>query len=407
MTQQIYLVDDEPFMVKLVTSILTGAGYSVTSSTSSVTALEEIRAQKPDCVITDIMMPEMDGLELCRLLCQDPALSDTKVVVLSGKTFDFDRRRALEFGAAGYIVKSTKPESLLRQLAGILSDDVTLTYWGIRGTLPVPGKRSLRYGGNTPCLTVRWPGDRLFILDAGTGIKELSNHLQEQSSDPITARLLISHPHWDHIHGLPYFAPLYVPGNEIEICGASHGDISVRDLVSGQMEGVYFPITISKFGAQVNFRDLREETFELDGVEVRTMLLSHPGYCLGYRLSANGKTLCYVTDNELFLPDDMRHNPSYVEQLADFVRDADILVTDTCYSDEEYPKFAGYGHSSVGQAARLAHKASVKTLNIFHHDPDQDDDAIDAKLASARATLAELGSDTQCEAPAEGQSITL
>jgi phosphoribosyl 1,2-cyclic phosphodiesterase/CheY-like chemotaxis protein len=391
----------------MVGTILTKAGYHVTSSTSSVAALEEIRAQKPDCVITDIMMPEMDGLELCRLVRQDPGLSDTKVVVLSGKTFDFDRRRAREFGAAGYIAKSAKLDTLIQQLEGILSDDVTLTYWGIRGTLPVPGPRSLRYGGNTPCLTVRWPGEHLFILDAGTGIKELSNHLQEGSSEPLSARLLISHPHWDHIHGLPYFTPLYVPGNEIEICGASHGDISVRDLVSGQMEGVYFPITINKFGAQVSFRDLREETFELDGVEVRTMLLSHPGYCLGYRLSANGKTLCYVTDNELFEPDDVRHNRSYVERLADFVRDADILVTDTCYSDEEYPGFAGFGHSSVGQAARLAHKAAVKTLHIFHHDPDQDDDAIDAKLASARATLAELGSDTRCEAPAEGQSITL
>ncbi|MDP6953710.1 MAG: MBL fold metallo-hydrolase, partial [Alphaproteobacteria bacterium] len=155
------------------------------------------------------------------------------------------------------------------------------------------------------------------------------------------------------------------------------------------------------------FRDLREETFELDSVEVRTMLLSHPGYCLGYRLSANGKTLCYVTDNELFESDDARHSPTYVDRLADFVREADILVTDTCYSDEEYPRFVGYGHSSVSQVACLADKGAVKTLHIFHHDPDQDDDAIDAKLESARATLAELGSSTQCEAPAEGQSITL
>jgi phosphoribosyl 1,2-cyclic phosphodiesterase len=142
-------------------------------------------------------------------------------------------------------------------------------------------------------------------------------------------------------------------------------------------------------------------------LRIDTMLLRHPGYCLGYRLRCRGRTLCYITDNELYLPSDSRYDPRYVERLANFVRGADVLITDTTYRDHEYPSKVDWGHSCVSQVADLAARAEVKRLHLFHHDPDQADKDIDAKLEDARKALAALGSKVACEAPAEGSSLIL
>ena len=238
------------------------------------------------------------------------------------------------------------------------------------------------------------------IFDAGSGIKGLSDHLLSLGRRRLEAKIFISHPHWDHINALPFFVPLYIPGNEFEILGASHGQISMREMISAQMDGIYFPIRIKQFGSRVYFRNLDEETFELgDGIVVRTKLLNHPGKCLGYRIDYRGRSICYVTDNELELETNEFYNPFYVKNLTAFIKDADMVITDATYSDAEYPSKIGWGHSCVSKVTELAHNAGVKTLCLFHHDPDQDDDAIDAKLASARALLAELGSSTECIAP--------
>jgi phosphoribosyl 1,2-cyclic phosphodiesterase len=180
-----------------------------------------------------------------------------------------------------------------------------LTFWGVRGTLPVANQRAYRYGGNTSCVTLEFPKGQLFIFDAGTGIKELSDALMKQNRRNIAASIFISHPHWDHINALPFFAPLYARGNAFEILGAAHVHKTMEELISAQMDDVYFPITMKEFGAQIKFRDLNEEQIEVEGISVCTMLLSHPGNCLGYRIDYNGRSVCYVTDNELFCP-----NPS-------------------------------------------------------------------------------------------------
>ena len=221
------------------------------------------------------------------------------------------------------------------------------------------------------------------------------------------AKILISHPHWDHINTLPLFAPLYVAGNEFEICGPSQGDLGIRDMVSAQMDSVYFPITIREFGAHVLFRDLQEGTLDIDGVEIQTMLLNHPGNCLGYRIQCGRSRVCYVTDNELFPRELPQHDERYVERLVSFVQNADVLIADTTYTDEEYARKVGWGHSAVSPVAELAHRAEVRSLYLFHHDPDQNDDDIDAKLERAQTLLSTLGSATRCVAPSEGQTLTL
>lgn len=399
-----YVVDDDPGSVALVTRLLEEAGHEVRSATSSLTALAEIIVQKPDVVILDLMMPDLDGLELCAMLRAKPSTQHIKVVVVSAKAYEFDRKRALDVGANGYIQKPINVETFVERVHRIVEDKVDMTFWGVRGTLPVTGGKSLRYGGNTSCVTLEFPRHQLFVFDAGSGIKALSDWLLRQKRKRIEAKLFISHPHWDHVNALPFFVPLYMPGNEFEICGARHGDTTMRELISAQMDGIYFPITFQEFGARVYFRDLDEEEFKVDQqIAVKTMLLSHPGRCLGYRINYNGRSICYVTDNELFLEDSEFHNPFYVQKLTDFVRGTDALITDSTYTDTEYLTKVGWGHSCLSEVAKLAHNAEVKTLYLFHHDPDQNDNAIDRKLEMAESVLSRLGSHTRCLAPQEGQ----
>jgi len=405
-----FIVDDDPDVLALVSRLLTEAGHEVVVRASSAGAMRDIPEALPDCVITDVMMPGMDGFELTRTLRARPELKATKIVIVSAKSYDFDRRRAKEMGADGYITKPINVETFLQSIYASVSERVSLHYWGVHGTLPAPGPAYTRYGGNTPCVSVEISGEPLYIFDCGSGIKQLSDRIMRETvaaGERFSGRIFISHTHWDHINTVPFFAPLYLRGNQIEIFGPYQGDLSIEAAISAQMESVYFPVTVREFGARLLFRDLREETLQFGHVRVDTMLLRHPGYCLGYKLTCRGRVICYITDNELYLPTDARHDARYVERLAQFVRGADVLITDTTYRDHEYPSKVDWGHSCVSQVADLAARAEVKRLHLFHHDPDQTDADIDVKLAETRAELTRLGSPVVCEAPAEGSELVL
>jgi CheY-like chemotaxis protein len=401
------LVDDDAFILELMKLVLEGAGHTVIAFDSSVHALQAIPTQRPDCVITDVMMPVMDGFELCREIRRRPDLASIKVIMCTAKSYDFDRRRAKELGADGYIIKPIQRESLIRQVNEILSEGVTLTYWGVHGTMPVCGAHTLRYGGNTSCVSIEISGEPMYVFDCGTGIKQLSDSIAAAHTQRLSARVFISHTHWDHINTIPFFGPLYVRGNQIEVFGPYQGDLTIERAIAAQMESVYFPVTIREFGARLLFRDLREEAIDFGPVRIETILLKHPGYCLGYKLTCYGRSICYITDNELYLKTDPRYDERYVERLANFVRGADVLITDTTYRDHEYPSKVDWGHSCVSEVADLAARAEVKRLHLFHHDPDQGDDDIDLKLSEMQEALIRLGSNVQCDAPAEKTILRL
>ena len=402
-----YIVDDDPDILALLRSVLEKAGHTVVSSDSSQQALKEIPGVRPDCVITDLMMPVMDGFELCRELRRRPELEAMKIIVLSAKSYDFDRRRARELGADGYIVKPINPGTLLASVDEFVSNHMVVTYWGVHGTLPVPGPRTLRRGGNTSCVTIEVGGEPLYIFDCGSGIKQLSDQIMASGAQRFSAKIFISHTHWDHINTVPFFAPLYIRGNQVEIYGPYQGDLTIARAIAAQMEGVYFPVTIREFGAHLVFRDLREETLDFGAVKIDTLLLKHPGSCLGYKVTCHGRSACYITDNELYLPTDPRRDQRYLERLTDFVRGTDVLITDTTYRDHEYPSKVDWGHSCVSEVADLAVRAGVKRLHLFHHDPDQSDDDIDRKLDETRAHIARLGGNVDCDAPAEKHKLVL
>lgn len=287
------------------------------------------------------------------------------------------------------------------------SSTILIQFWGVRGTLAVPGINTNRYGGNTNCITLRFPNNELFIFDAGTGIKELSNYILKHNHFPLHAKIFITHPHYDHINGMPFFVPLYMSGNHFEILGTDSSEMTLEKLISGQMDGIYFPVTTKEFAAQIKYTSLDEGSFDIDGIHVETMLLNHPGRCMGFRINYSKKSFCYITDNELYLENSPEYNQSYVDKLLQFIKNADVLVMDSTYKDSEYGKKVGWGHSCISRVVDIADKAKAKLLCLYHHDPDQLDSDIDEKVTQAQKLLSARNSTTQCIAPKEGEELTI
>lgn len=402
-----FVVDDDEDMLELVKTLLEEAGHAVTTTTSSDTALEQIIENEPDCVISDLNLPSISGFDLFESLRKKKMNKQPVFIILTSRHYGFDSNYAEKIGVDGFFRKPINPETFAEDILSYISDDMVVQFWGVRGTLTFASKSSNRYGGNTNCITLSIGNKKLFIFDAGTGIKSLSNYLVKHKKPPISAAIFITHPHWDHINGLPFFAPFYIKGNEFQIYGSNHSAISLDKIISTQMDSVFFPVTIREFSAYISYHPLNEETIWINDISIQTMHLVHPGRCLGYRIEYKGKSFCYVTDNELYLEESPNFNKFDYEKILNFVSNANILITDTTYSDEEYQTKENWGHSCVSRVVELAHQANVKLLCLHHHDPDQVDKDIDTKLRKAKARLTKLNSKTQCIAPHEGDIIKI
>jgi phosphoribosyl 1,2-cyclic phosphodiesterase len=402
-----FIIDDDNASIEIHERLLLRAGHTVTSTNTSVDVLEKILEAKPDCILCDLVIPNFDGIDIFIKLREIKNIHQPIFIIVTGKEYDSDRKRAFKLGVDGYLIKRLNSDTFVSDILEIIEGTVTIQFWGVRGTLPVPGEKTLRYGGNTNCVTLNIEKKHFFIFDAGTGIKELSNYLVKQNTSHFSAKIFITHPHYDHINALSFFLPLFIAGNQFEIFGASQDDKSIEDLISSQMDSVYLPFTIKELSANLNFRNLHEEEFLIEDVTIRTMLLNHPGKCLGYRVEYKNKSFCYITDNELYPENDPHYNAFEVERLVQFIKETDVLVIDATYTDEQYAKKTGWGHSSISQVVDVADKAKVKLLCLFHHDPEQSDDDIDLKLQSATELLTARGSATRCIAPHEGDKIII
>ena len=258
---------------------------------------------------------------------------------------------------------------------------VTLTFWGTRGSIPVSGPATARTGGSTPCVTLEAPGSPLTILDAGTGVRALGASIGDR---PLTGgQLLISHTHWDHIQGLPFFTPLWHQGTSLTIVGPRPEHASLASVLERQMDPDVFPVPFTQFAEPPRVREMPAEPFELPGYTVRPLRLNHPGVTFGYRLEREAmNTFAYVTDNEL--GPGHNYSAAWRDGLGAWLSGAQTLVHDTMYLDEELPQRRGWGHSSASEAVTLAASTGIKRLVLFHHDPGRTDDAVDAILAAAR-----------------------
>lgn len=367
--------------------------------------LEQVSSLQPDYLLVDQRLADRCADALIETVRRWVKPTRTPVILLAENASATQRAEAYAAGADEYVAKPYTEEELQRTLLSLARFE--LTFWGIRGTLPVPGPGTLRYGGNTSCVSLSLARDRHFVFDAGTGMKVFSDHLRDTERTRFDGHIFISHPHWDHLNCLPFFAPFYVPGNRITVHGPPQGNRSLRDLLDEQMDGVFFPITVDEFRADVVYEDIFEGAYRFDGIQVEAKRLQHPGHCLAYRVEHGGRSVAYVTDNELGCPDAARLPCKPPPLLVAFLRSADVLIHDTTYFDDEYPNKVDWGHSSVSQATQLAHSAGVKDLFLFHHDPNHDDAAIERKLAMARQQLEVCGSRTRCHIAAEKMELDL
>lgn len=260
-----------------------------------------------------------------------------------------------------------------------MSNDITIKFWGVRGTSATPGMSTVRYGGNTSCVEVRC-GEQIFILDAGSGIRKLGIELANTGA--VHAVMLFSHLHWDHIQGFPLFRPFYIPGNKFEIYGEKKNNGSMEQLMAGQMSYPYFPVPLEVMKAEKFFHEIvAGDVLKFDNVVIKTSANNHPMGCLAYRFEYKGKSIVYATDTEHFSCID--------PNLLKISQNVDLLIYDANYTDDEYcgkvgfPR-TGWGHSTWQEGCKLAQAGGVKQLALFHHDPEHDDDFLDTVEKSAK-----------------------
>ncbi|HUS17549.1 MAG TPA: response regulator [Chloroflexia bacterium] len=292
-----------------------------------------------------------------------------------------------------------------------------VTFWGTRGSIPAPGFGTARFGGNTACVQVATAAGTQVILDCGTGARELGNHLLAEHPGGFNGHILLSHTHWDHIQGFPFFAPVFHRGFNITVHAPAGGERSLSEALAGQMQYTYFPVNLEQLDAKLECVDLQEGDFSVEEVRVRTHYVNHPGLTLGYRLECGGVSLVYTTDHEPFGPRLYPHHVSVgpIEQMlhegdrshAYFVSGADLLIHDAQYTAEEYEQKRNWGHSPLEYTVALAVAAGVKKLALFHHDPSHDDIFL-ARMESDAAVLAQgWGSTMEIIMAREGQSLHL
>jgi phosphoribosyl 1,2-cyclic phosphodiesterase len=292
-----------------------------------------------------------------------------------------------------------------------------LKFWGVRGSIPTPGPTTLRYGGNTPCVELNYDGDNFFILDAGSGIRAFGQHLMGRGK-PVKSHIFISHMHWDHIQGIPFFVPAFIPGNEFVFHGAQEADVKLEDILADQMNPVNFPVQIDEMASKFKFQEMYEGSYTIEGIKTEAMYLNHPGYALGYKFLINKKPVVYVSDNEPYPvhPNTSKEsdNPTGNKLIEDnnqrminFARDAHIFIHDAQYTPEEYKSKYQWGHSPYDYTVKIALEAGVNTLVLFHHDPVHDDDFIDGMVDSAKKISWQAGSNMKIIGAREGLELPL
>lgn len=285
-----------------------------------------------------------------------------------------------------------------------------ITFWGTRGSLAKPGPDTARYGGNTACVEVRTAAGTHIVIDCGTGGHALGQHLVRSANGQVDGHLLISHTHWDHIQGIPFFAPLFIRGNSWDIYGPKGLSQSLKAALAGQMEHTYFPVALENLGATIRYHDLVEGVFSVGDVRVSTRYLNHPALTLGYRLEADGAILAYCSDHEphsAVLASGKSAITGIDRQYADFIAGADLVIHDGQYVSTEYEAKQGWGHSTVEYAVRVCRDAGVKSVALTHHDPLRTDDAIDRIVDGAREGLREEGASLEVFGAAEGLTVEL
>jgi len=292
------------------------------------------------------------------------------------------------------------------------AEPALIRFWGVRGSIPAPGPGTVRYGGNTSCVEIRADG-QIIILDAGTGLRLLGRHLlAEAKEQPLELTLLLTHTHWDHIQGLPFFSPVYQPQNHLRVLGYEGARHGLAVVLAGQMATPFFPVRLREVPANVRIRELKQRRFQIGPVRVQARPANHPGKCVGYRLFTSCGSVAFFPDHEVPVADDAGAPgripaPAANRAMIQFLHGADVLIMDTQFDAEEYRQHRGWGHGCMDAVVELALQAKVKTLFLFHHAPDHDDAKVARMLARARRIVARRKGSLRVNAAREGMTVKL
>ncbi len=438
----VLLIDDDMVVRKVVSKALTSAGWKVFEAEDGTDGIKQALEIKPAVVICDLLMPGSNGFHVCRKLREHAnELPDLRIIVTTFRAFDIDRRNALESGADWFFLKPVAPKVLLHAMesdtrrmtkdeamgsptaipdAAEIKGQNFLRFWGIRGSIPTPGPSTVIYGGNTSCVEVRADGE-LIILDAGSGLRELGTQLtREFSTRALSINLLLTHTHWDHIQGFPFFPPAYNNVNQVRVLGYEGSRKHLETTFAVQMDSPFFPIGLKQMPGHVAFEELNEMDFNLGKVRVRAIFVNHPGVTVGYRLDFSTGSIVYVPDHESYArmrlhpnksPEDDGQTKDFAlreaEKFVEFIRGADVLILDSQYTAEEYEAHLGWGHSCFEDTVETAIIAEVRRLFLFHHDPGHNDDFVSEMVRKARGPATARGSSLVIESAREGLESVL
>jgi phosphoribosyl 1,2-cyclic phosphodiesterase len=275
--------------------------------------------------------------------------------------------------------------------------------WGCRGSIAVPGPDTVRYGGNTSCVEVRLASGHVLILDAGTGMRPLGVSMRDNL--PPELNIMLTHLHMDHLQGLGFFQPLFAPGLDIHIWGPSSPVQDLAERIAMYLSPPLFPVRLEDLASNTTFHNAPEEPVTIGSASIRAAKVAHQGPTVGYRIEENGRTFVYLPDHEPSLGADLANVPAAWMSGHDIARDADVLLHDGQYRDDEYGDHIGWGHSAVGDTMEFANKANVDRLVLFHHDPYHTDEELEALLAGARRNWP--GLEDRVSLAYEGMSISL
>ncbi|MGD0411302.1 MAG: MBL fold metallo-hydrolase [Verrucomicrobiota bacterium] len=418
---------------RAVASWLKERHWTVLEARDREAGLKLSQKHPPQLVLCDLLRPRDHGFQFCRemLQLQDPA--NPCLMIATGDSGAPDHFQSLEAGADEYLAQPLDFEKLSAILArrsgpppaaaasGPAPGGTRLKFWGVRGSIPAPGAETAYYGGNTSCVELR-VGNDIIILDSGTGIRPLGRALVAEFKDrPIHLNLLITHTHWDHIQGFPFFMPAYDPRNRITVVGFEGARQGLQSTLSSQMESPYFPITMHQMPGHVLIEEFQGLDFQAGAVPVRAQFLNHPGACTGYRLATPGGDISYLPDVELCQR--LRANPDAAQsrldtetpqiagehdrKIIEFIRDSEVLILDAQFTAGEYQEHVGWGHSCAEDTVAFALRAKVKRLFLFHHDPEHSDEQISRMVARGRQIAARHNSPLRVEAAREGLELVL
>ena len=432
----VLIIEDDEEGRRAIARLFARADWKVFEAADGDSGVELALRNRPEVILCDLLMPKSNGFQVCRTIRQQ--LQPTKIIVVSGRDYAVDRASALEAGADEFLLKPITWEVLRESIDRLLtpirqrpretaspeelsSVPPRIKLWGVRGSLPVPGSGTNRYGGNTSCVEVRADGE-IIVLDAGTGIRGLGLALEKElGPGTIKLTLLITHTHWDHIQGLPFFPPAYNSKNLIRILGYEGARAGLSTTLAVQMETPFFPVSLHELQSHLAIEELKDMEFHIGKVKVEAKFSNHPGICAAYRLFNSAGSITYMPDNEpyerlklqLAAQDGIDRTEARDfaggerAKMVEFLRDCDVAILDAQYTDEEYKGHIGWGHSSLSSAVGLALDANVKRVLLFHHDPSHDDDMIDRMVEQARELVRKSGKATVVEGACEGAEILL